>query len=141
MSENSNPDDLDWVAAQATCSAAQMFERLRAGVKKDVQRRNGVLSRRDGWRFEFYDDGSLFEVSRSVTSRAAGPGAAVVRFERAGRRIQIVGDEVDVDVTAIVSLDGAGVCRFVVGEAMYSEWELRRMALEHLFFEDTDEGE
>jgi hypothetical protein len=32
----------------------------------------------------------------------------------------------------------AGVCRLVVGEAMYSEWEIRRMALEQLFFEEEE---
>jgi hypothetical protein len=31
------------------------------------------------------------------------------------------------------------MCRFVVGEAMYSDWELRRMALDLLFFEEVDE--
>jgi hypothetical protein len=33
------------------------------------------------------------------------------------------------------------MCRFVVGEAMYSDWELRRMALELLFFEEIEEPE
>ena len=28
--------------------------------------------------------------------------------------------------------------RFVVGEAIYSEWEIRRMALEQLFFEEEE---
>jgi hypothetical protein len=36
--------------------------------------------------------------------------------------------------------NGVEHCRFVVGEAMYSDWEIRRMALEQLFFEE-DESE
>jgi hypothetical protein len=43
--------------------------------------------------------------------------------------------------TAIVTLDTTGVCRFVVGEAIYSDWEIRRMALELLFFEEIEEPE
>jgi hypothetical protein len=67
--------------------------------------------------------------------------AALVRFEREGRRIHVRGEDVDVDFTAVVALDAAGVCRFLVGEVMYSEWELRRMALEQLFFEESEEQE
>ena len=50
------------------------------------------------------------------------------------------GKDIDVDLTAIVTLDTSGVCRYVVGEAMYSDWELRRVALELLFFDDADES-
>ena len=65
-------------------------------------------------------------------------GAAVI-FERVGRRIHVQGEEVDGDFTAVVSIDASGVCRYVVGEVMYSDWELRRMALEQLFFEEIDQ--
>ena len=41
----------------------------------------------------------------------------------------------------IVTLDPAGMCRFVVGEAIYSEWEIRRMALDQLFFEEREDEE
>jgi hypothetical protein len=61
---------------------------------------------------------------------------AVVTFDRTGSRINVHGDEVDVDFTAVVTLDPAGACRFAVGEAMYSEWEIRKMALEQLFFDE-----
>jgi hypothetical protein len=131
-------DDFDWVGAQAKCSAALMFERLRARVEEDVRRRNGLLGRHDGWTFEFYAEDDAFEVSRFV---APGKVGAVVQFERAGRRIHVEGEDIDVGFTAIVTVDTTGACRFVVGEAMYSDWELRRMALELLFFEETEEPE
>ena len=132
------PDDFDWVSAQARCSAPVMFDRLRGRVEEDVRRRNGLLGRQDGWRFEFYAEDDAFEVSRVI-----GPGkvGAVVQFERVGRRIHVQSQDIDVDLTAIVTLDTNGVCRFVVGEAMYSDWELCRMALEVLFFEETEEPE
>jgi hypothetical protein len=53
MSQEHAPDDFDWVAAQAKCSAASMFARLQAGVNEDVERRNGLIGRDDGWKFEF----------------------------------------------------------------------------------------
>jgi hypothetical protein len=139
MSQEYAPEDFDWVTAQSKCSAASMFERLQAAVKADVQRRNSLSNRGDGWTFKFRDDGDEFEVTRVVALGATGSTvAALVSFERAGRRIHIHGDDVDVDITAVVALDVAGTCRFVVGEAIYSEWELRRMALEQLFFEEAE---
>ena len=143
MSQEQTPDDFDWVVAQSKCSAASMFARLQAGVKQDVQRRNslGLFGRDDGWTFEFQVDGEGFEVSRVEASggtESMDSTLALVRFERAGRRIDVRGDGVDVEFTAVVSLDVAGVCRLVVGEAMYSEWEIRRMALEQLFFEEEE---
>jgi hypothetical protein len=138
MAQEQGADDFDWVGAQAKCSAALMFDRLRAHVEEDVRRRNGLLGRHDGWKFEFYSEGDAFEVSRLI---AAGKVGAVVQFERVGRRIHVQGEDIDIDLTAIVTLDTNGACRFVVGEAMYSDWELRRMALELLFFEEIEEPE
>jgi hypothetical protein len=142
MSQDQVPDNFDWVSAQAKCSAAVMYDRLRTQVRDDVQRRNGVFNRQDGWKFEFHEDDDGFEASRVVGSGLTAPKVgAIVRFERAGRRIHVMGEDIDVDFTAVVTLDVAGVCRFVVGEAVYSEWEIRRMALEQLFFEEPDEPE
>ena len=142
MSQEHASDEFDWVTAQAKCSAAEMFDRLRTRVREDVQRRNGVFNRNDGWKFEFHDDGDAFEASRAVASGGAGARVtAAVTFERVGRRIHVHGEEVDVEFTAVVTLDVTGLCRFVVGEAVYSDWEIRRMALEQLFFEESDEPE
>jgi hypothetical protein len=142
MSQEHVPDDFDWVTAQAKCSAALMFERLRTRVREDVQRRNGIFNRNDGWKFEFHEEGDEFEASRAVApGSTVSNGAAFVRFERTGRRIHVQGEDVDVEFTAVVTLDVAGLCRFVIGEAVYSEWEIRRMALEQLFFEEPDDSE
>ena len=138
MSQENVPDDFDWVTAQAKCSAAAMFVRLRGTVEEDVRRRNALQDRDDEATFELTDEEDGFDVSRLVASFTGSRVAALVRFERAGRRIHVRGDGVDVDFTAIVALDAAGTCRFVVGEATYSEWEIRRMALEELFFDEPD---
>jgi hypothetical protein len=134
------PDNFDWVSAQAKCSATSMFERLRLRAKEDVQRRNGLFDRNDGWKFEFHDKSDGFEVSRIVAPSSAA-GAAWVQIERVGRRVLIHGDGVDLDLSIVVTLDGTGTCRCVIGEAIYTEWEVRKMALEQLFFEETDESE
>jgi hypothetical protein len=132
------PDDLDWVTAQASCNATTMFARLLTGVREDVNRRNATI-RGDGWTFEFHEDDSGFEVTRLSSSGRPPKVSAAVTFERAGRRIHVRGEDVDVDFTAVVTLDVTGACRFVVGEAVYTPWEIRRMALELLFFEEGAE--
>jgi len=136
------PDDFDWVGAQATCNTTAMFERLRTRVHEDVNKRNALLDRPGGWRFEFSEEeDGHFEVARVVGGSLTDPQvSAVVRFDRAGGRIHVVCEDTDVDFTAIVTSDASGACRFVVGEAMYSDWEIRKMALEVLFFEDTAES-
>jgi hypothetical protein len=79
MSQEHAPDDFDWVAAQAKCSSALMFERLRIQVREDVQRRNGIFNRNDGWKFDFHDEGDQFEVSRAAASGFSGARAALLR--------------------------------------------------------------
>jgi hypothetical protein len=142
MAPDNAPDQFEWVSAQAECTAALMFERLRIGVKQDVERRNALVGFDDGSRFEFSEDGEAFDVARLEGSRFTEPRISVlVRFERAGRRINVRGEDVGVDFTAILTLDAAGQCRFVVGEALYAEWEVRRMALEPLFFDEPEATE
>jgi hypothetical protein len=139
MASDNASDQFEWVSAKAKCTAAVMFERLRAGVKQDVERRNALLALDDGFRFEFSEDGEAFDVARLEGSRLTRANVdALVRFERAGPRIHVHSEGVDVDFTAILTLDPAGECRFVVGEAMYTEWEVRRLALELLFFEEPE---
>ena len=131
-------DDFDWVSAQAACSTEQMFERLLDGARRDVEQRSRVAAEReDEWGFEVHaDDDDHFEVARTTN---AGKGGAFVTFERVGPRINISGDGVDVELFAVVGINHAGECRYYVGEAEYMGWEIRKMALDLLFFEPHEE--
>ena len=140
MAQEQAPDEFDWVTAQAKCSAAAMFERLRDRVKADVERRNRLLDLGSGQKFEFDEDEEGFEASRTVPA-GSSVEPAFVEFAREGRRINVKGDGVDVDFTMVVTLDVTGLCRFVVDQMTYSEWEIVRMALEPLFFEEATEAE
>ena len=149
MSLDPAPDNFNWVTEQAKCSTQKMFEQLRAGVQADVQSRNAIFDRQDHWRFEFHDDEDGFEVTRLVvppsgvppTARNMSRVTASVQFTRTGRRIHVHGEDVDVEFVAIVTLDATGQCLFAVGEMFYADWQIRRMALELLFFEESDDEE
>jgi len=130
-------DNFDWVSAQAGCSAVQMFQKLQDGAQADVERRNAAASGRgDQWRFEFHDGDDGFEVVRIAVSSKHG---AAVTFAREGPRINIDGDGVDVRITAVVGINPSGECRYFVGELEYLGWEVRKQALDQLFFEDVEE--
>ena len=109
MAPDNAPDQFEWVSAQAECTAPSIFERLRAGVRQDVEHRNAQVGLDDGIRFEFSEDGDVFDVARLEGSRFTDPRvAALVRFERAGRRINVHSEDVDVNFTAVLTLDPAG---------------------------------
>lgn len=131
-------EDFDWVAAQAACTTEQMFQRLQEGARKDVERRNASgFGRKDQWQFELNaDDEQSFEVARTGPSST---GSAFVTFERDGTRINVSGDGVDVQFTAITGINPAGQCRYFVGEHEYLGWEVRKLALDVLFFEEQVE--
>jgi hypothetical protein len=134
-------DDFDWVTAQAACTPVTMFARILAGVRRYVERRNALADPADEFAFEVREDeDGQFEVVRTIGKPAETTDVnAAVTFDRAGPRINIKGDGVDVDFTAIAGINPSGACRLFVGEAEYSEWEVRKLALEQLFFEEIEE--
>jgi hypothetical protein len=115
-----------------------MFKRLLEGAQKDVDRRNAAgFGRTDGWKFELHvDDEDNFEVTRIAGGSKA---SAFVTFERVGPRINITGDGVDVELFAVVSINPNGECRYYVAEHEYLGWEVRKLALDTLFFERDEE--
>lgn len=134
-------DDFDWVTAQAACTTETMFARLLAGVRHDVERRNALADPADESGFEVREDeDGQFEVVRTIGKPAETTDVnAAVTFELAGARINIKGEGVDIDFTAIAGINPSGACRLFVGEAEYAEWEVRKLALEQLFFEEIEE--
>src|SRR5262245_59259434 len=137
MATGSGEDNFDWVTAQAQCGVEQMFQKLRDGAQADVDRRNhATFGRTDGWRFEFHEDEDGFEVVRVTGSSRSD---AFVTFQREGPRINIAGDGVDVQITAVVGINAHGDCRYYVAEGEYLGWEVRKQALDSLFFGDADE--
>lgn len=136
---NDQTADFDWVTAQSACSAASVFHNLLAGMQKDVERRNG-LKDHGNWRFAVVEIENGFEVTRAEARQfERGEIQAAVTVHLEGPRINIKGDGVDVDLTILTGLNPSGACRLFVGEAEYAEWEVRKMALELLFFEEAED--
>ena len=137
MADGSGSDNFDWVTAHAACTVELMFQKLQEGTRADVDKRNAAtFGRTNGWRFEFHEDEDGFEVVRVTGSSRSD---AFVTFQREGPRINIAGDGVDVHLTAIVGINANGDCRYFIGEGEFLGWEVRKQALDILFFEDETE--
>lgn len=138
MATDSGQDDFDWVSAQAGCAVDLMFRRLLDGARKDVDRRNASgFGRHNRWTFKLHlDDENNFEITRDAPD---GRTLAFVAFEREGPRINVTSEGTEAHFTAIVNINPAGDCRFFVGEGEFLAWEVRKMALEALFFEEAEE--
>ena len=128
--ENGNKADLDWVRARVACSLHTVFARLIAGVKSDLAARQEVS--RD------LDQGIHFAISTEddrnlVVSRNLRGTVSTVEFSLGPTEIVIGEDGIPI-FTATVALNEAGDCTLVIDGNEMEMWQVRRMALEGLFF-------
>jgi hypothetical protein len=124
--------DFDWVTARAECSISRMFVRVQSQVKADVERRNALLSAHERLKFlvEVHSD-SEFSVKREGTGQEE-PGT--VRFRRNESDIAIASNDGTLKLTVTLTVDHLNECRLVLNGEHVDEWQLRKLALESLFF-------
>ena len=124
------PQELNWVDARAECSLAEMFKSLELGVHEDVERRVSLLKPEEQLMFRAVSRARRFSVV--CESNEFEPRA--VDFSCTGREITVsAGGEVK--FTATIALANSGRCKFIVNEKELEQWQVRRMALEDLFFD------
>lgn len=136
MTEPREPE-WNWVQARAECSAVTMFERVRTGAIANTTARNAIR--------QFDRPGNRFKVDPH------GEGRGFTVFDTWGtvRRAVDVTLEHDVlhilvdlpagqntTIDAAITLNDEGVCKFKVGTRELDPWQLLKMALEPLFFQD-----
>jgi hypothetical protein len=124
-------DEFDWVSARAQCTPFAVFEKLRAQVKVDMERRNSLM--RDGDLASPFSLGTgpeWFSVSsktldkyRGVTFTLTANGVAV---HDATSHTKIC------DAALMISDEGHCVLR--VGSTELKFWQFRKLALQDLFF-------
>lgn len=123
------PENLDWVNARAGCSMYKMFRELRNEVLEDIKKRNDARKEGERVRFDFGgDSGKGFSVFREGAS-----GTACIDFTISDEGINVANAE-QVMFTATITLNDQGRCLFMIGGKELEKWQVRRMALEGLFF-------
>lgn len=126
------PQELNWVRARAGCSLAKVFAALYLSVEEDVKTANTELHTSPTKRpFEVTKSpgGDAFLVHREDDIRPC------VRFELIDEEISIKSDLTNEVFTYTVGLNDEGRCmlRSLQFED-FEEWQVRRKALEGLFF-------
>lgn len=119
-------NDFNWVEARLNCCAERVFAQFQAGVTNDVETIN-VVAREHGAKFEVSPHGLRFLVIRE------GKGVKKVQFVLERGVISVLnGDEPHFSATP--SMNPAGHCVLIVNGQELELWQVRRMALEQLFF-------
>lgn len=128
MTNPGESQDFDWVTARHKCSLAQMFIRLHEGVKKDIEIRNSL---RDGGacKWAVQSGRSHFTVYREPASNFKA-----VEFYLNDKGITIQDKDANTEIIATVTLNDLGECMLVLRDTQMYEWQVRKAALEELFF-------
>jgi hypothetical protein len=134
------PEDFDWVTGRANCSLPQMFKKLQMSIAADVEVRNNLISpaNRQRLTFSFVNgSGNRFSVIREeYVLLPVAPTSRSVDFVMSNGAIS-VSEEGTAFLSATVTLNKFGRCVYKVGEEELEVWELRRKALEKLFFDPS----
>jgi hypothetical protein len=136
-SEESVPSELNWVEARMECSIAQVFKALELGVQDDVDAINARIKKGVAMRFSLVNskNGNRFSVIREVNYAASGS----VDFNLSGDEIKIGRDNV-LMIQATLTVTNTGKCKLKADGEELEQWQLRRKALEDLFFDKNVSG-
>lgn len=118
----------DWVNERSSCSYPKIFQTLRIEVEDDIKTRNGLRPNNAPYEFSVEENGPEFTaVLQSKDIRKS------ITFSLGEHSISVRSDQERLfDVRLNFTKDGN--CRFNVNEEEYDLWQVRRMALEDLFF-------
>jgi hypothetical protein len=128
---NGIPRELDWVRERAACSLAKVFSNLHRGVEEDVKVANSVCPtspRRT--LFEVHTDkNDAFTVQRAESIRP------VVVFMLQSECILVSVGPGNEEWRFTVGLNNEGRCLLRFDGKEFEHWQVRKMALEGLFFD------
>jgi hypothetical protein len=124
--------EFEWVKERAKCSAVEMFKKLELGARSDVDAVNSLRSPGDHIKFSVAEQGNRFSVIRE--SDLANKSAAV--DFALNQSIIDISDGVLVHFSALVTLNNDGECKLLVKDQELELWQVRRKALENLFFSE-----
>lgn len=125
---NGIPRELDWVKERAACTLAKVFRELHYGVAEDVKTANSLS----------LPNGNSFQVviadEKAFTVRHGEAIKPVVTFMLEDKRIVISSDVSNEELRFTVGLNDEGRCQLRQNGHEFEQWQVRRMALEGLFF-------
>jgi hypothetical protein len=124
------PTELNWVKARAECSLVQAFKTLQLGVQTDIDEINSRIQPGIQMKFYLANHGKRFVAVCEVN----GAPSHEIEFGLKDDSIVVVEDRA-VKFEAHVTLNSAGECKLQVNGEEMEHWQVRRKALEGLFFD------
>jgi len=128
QSVNDVPQELDWVKKRAACSLKQVFCELHRGVVEDVKDANESLQPKMPFDVVVSKLGEDFTVQRAESLRPT------TSFVLLGQHIVISSSASKEQWKFTVGLNNDGRCQLRWDGQEYEQWQVRKMALESLFF-------
>lgn len=128
--ENGKPK-FNWVTGRFACSLAAVFKELRLEVEGDVKTRNELRPPNSPYEFSVADTDSGFTVTLEAKEVRKS-----VRFKLAEHAILVKDDQDDTKFEVTLAFSDEGQCRLQVNHEQREYWQVRRMALEDLLFQN-----
>jgi hypothetical protein len=125
----SDAPKFDWVTQRSQCSFPAIFKDLKLKVEDDVKTRNGLRPGNAPYEFSVTDGGNDVTVLLK-----AGDFHKSVLFSLAEHAIVVKDDAGNKVFEVTLTFNDQGECKLHVDEKEVELWQLRRMALEDLFF-------
>jgi hypothetical protein len=124
------PDNFDWVGARANCSASVVFEKLKMLIADDVEAMTKLRKS---------DYATSFAFISAHSNRFAVRATDEMSFHRSVaftlNKTEITVDGPDGPMFVItIGLSDDGDCRCRISGQEYDLWQVRKKALEELFF-------
>jgi hypothetical protein len=120
----------DWVTALSSCSLAKVFEQLKLELEEDVKIRNELRPAGASYIFRttLRDDVIVVFLEGSHVRGS-------VKFRINGKALDVRDGEDNIILQATLTLNDERQCRFRVNDREYESWQIRKRALQKLFFE------
>jgi hypothetical protein len=129
---NRKPRDFDWIAARSLCSIQRMFEELKTEIRQDAEKINARANENIPSRLFRITERAKFLKVYEEDAFADYPPA--VAFILSGEVIHVQDGENKEMFDITIGLNDCGDCQFVVSGKERDSWQVRRQALEGLFF-------
>jgi hypothetical protein len=135
VTENKVPENLNWVKARAECSLVSVLKELEHGAREDVEAAKLLVKPHEHIEFSVVANPRRVSVIRedAATSAAPIPVTRDVNFVIEGQEI-IVSTQNQILLRATITVNNEGLCKLVVKNEELEQWQVRKMALEKLFF-------
>ena len=121
----------DWVTERSSCSLPKVFKELRLQVEADVKTRNALRPNNSPYELSVAENGDDF----TVLLEAKDAHRSVI-FSLAEHAIVVKDDKGNQMLEVTLTFNDEGKCRLHVNKEERELWQVRRLTLEKLFFQD-----